>query len=336
MATEKSGLGIKHCRSPTAKRGKVEAFTINPKCVTLRELYGHLDQQTMDWSDGLLAQAMRRFAKELNREYNRGPDVKVLSSNFVNVDKNWIDLQDYENLESEDMTVMSTWRWIIMDGPVDTVWVENLNTVLDDTRTLCLSNGERISLPPGMRLLFEVDSLSQASPATISRCAMVYMDPVDLGWRPYVDTWLARLPEELPQKGREWLQTLFDTSMSAGLSFVRDHRMLQQLAISELGIVMTLCHILRAFLDFMSSNGGFGMDTTEPNEETNVADRQQKLKDVPTIVISSGESAGAQDGEVSSGTRSPSLFILVDGNKTNPSTFIASPMSFKSVSGSIY
>ena len=50
-----------------------------------------------------------------------------------------------------------------------------MNSVLDDSMILCLSNGERIKLHARMRILFETNGLSQASPATISRCGMLYL-----------------------------------------------------------------------------------------------------------------------------------------------------------------
>ena len=63
-----------------------------------------------------------------------------------------------------------------------------MNSVLDDSMTLCLSNGERIKLKPDMRMLFEVMDLAVASPATVSRCGMVYIDQTVVGYKPIVSS----------------------------------------------------------------------------------------------------------------------------------------------------
>mmetsp|Transcript_21619 Transcript_21619/g.15871 ORF Transcript_21619/g.15871 Transcript_21619/m.15871 type:complete len:86 (+) Transcript_21619:144-401(+) len=71
-----------------------------------------------------------------------------------------------------------------------------MNSVLDDNKLLTLNNGDRIALSPNIRLLFEVENLAVASPATVSRAGMIYMDIDELGWRPAVDMWIAQKPEE--------------------------------------------------------------------------------------------------------------------------------------------
>ena len=67
-----------------------------------------------------------------------------------------------------------------------------MNTVLDDNMTLCLANSERIKLRSVLRMLFEVSDLAVASPATVSRCGMVYLSHDDLGWMAYVESWMLR------------------------------------------------------------------------------------------------------------------------------------------------
>ncbi|KAH1307835.1 hypothetical protein KXX11_000076 [Aspergillus fumigatus] len=112
---------------------------IDSKVMSKEALYGNLDSTTREWTDGLFTGILRKIVDNL-----RGEDTKR--------------------------------HWIVFDGDVDPEWVENLNSVLDDNKLLTLPNGERLNLPPNVRIMFEVESLKYATLATVSRCGMVWFN----------------------------------------------------------------------------------------------------------------------------------------------------------------
>lgn len=145
---------------------------INPKCLTIGELYGFQDARTLEWVEGVLSKTIRNFFLQNHTGKSHSQSCPIV--------------EDVPKTSISDCTAADTglpyppcasfgWRWAILDGPIDPEWVENLNSTLDDSKLLCLSNGERIELGIGTRILFETDDLSQASPATISRCGIVFM-----------------------------------------------------------------------------------------------------------------------------------------------------------------
>ncbi len=77
---------------------KVDWEVVNPKGLSLTQLYGRFDSESHEWTDGVLSNIFRKHATS----------------------------DDYER------------KWIILDGPVDSLWIDNLNTVLDDNKKVIL------------------------------------------------------------------------------------------------------------------------------------------------------------------------------------------------------
>ncbi|KAM6343872.1 dynein axonemal heavy chain 9 isoform 1-T1 [Alca torda] len=180
---------------------------LNPKAVTNNELFGIINPATREWRDGLFSSIMR----ELANITHDGP------------------------------------KWMVLDGDIDPMWIESLNTVMDDNKVmnvLTLASNERIPLNPTMRLVFEISHLRTATPATVSRAGILYINPSDLGWNPPVSSWIDR--REI-QSERANLTILFDKYLPICLDTLRT-RFKKIIPIPEQSMVQMLCYLLECLL----------------------------------------------------------------------------------------
>ncbi|XP_046382890.1 dynein axonemal heavy chain 10 [Ischnura elegans] len=199
-------------KTHTALGRPTKISILNPKACSVIELYGILDPATRDWTDGLLSQIFREMNRPITNEGEQ--------------------------------------HYILFDGDVDALWIENMNSVMDDNKLLTLANGERIRLQSYCALLFEVGDLQYASPATVSRAGMVYVDPQDLGYKPFLKRWI----QEWPDRGQQhFIEDIFNQYIDSFLGFLKvgplgPSRNSPKMVIpqTDLSLVSQMCYLLNA------------------------------------------------------------------------------------------
>ncbi|KAL7709319.1 dynein heavy chain cytosolic putative [Lotmaria passim] len=190
---------------------KVFTHICNPKSVTMDQLYGAYDENG-EWKDGVLC-VLFRLAAKYGEEGN-----------------------------------MVGKHWVIFDGPVDALWIESMNTVLDENKKLCLVSGEIIQMNRDMTMMFEVEDLAVASPATVSRCGMVYLDPATcVPISALIDSWTASLPAFMEaQRGQ--LGALAALYVEELVQFVRGGAVREYIASTTSGLVHAFFRMMDGYV----------------------------------------------------------------------------------------
>ncbi|KAJ1439145.1 dynein heavy chain and region D6 of dynein motor-domain-containing protein [Ochromonadaceae sp. CCMP2298] len=183
--------------------------TVNPKSVTTDELYGYMTL-TKDWRDGVLSIVMRNMSKNI-APYHAN----------------------------------QTGKWVVLDGDIDAVWIESMNTVMDDNKVLTLVSNERIPLSDAMRMVFEIHTLKNATPATVSRAGILYINDTDVGYQPYIESWMGQRTNETE---KSYLPFLLNQYFSKVVDFYAAAKLQSIVPLPLINLVQSFCFLLDGML----------------------------------------------------------------------------------------
>ncbi|EGR34655.1 hypothetical protein IMG5_004580 [Ichthyophthirius multifiliis] len=180
---------------------QVKIYIMNPKSMPRSQLLGLMNNDTREFSEGVLTSSAREVVKN--------------PADVIN--------------------------WIICDGDIDPEWIESLNSVLDDNHLLTLPTGERISFGDNVNFIFETNDLQFASPATVSRMGMIFLNQEDIKVQSVVLKWLSLGNNQNQDLLKEFLDQFFYKI----LDFVSEFEDEQIVNTTKIGLVNNVLSLLQ-------------------------------------------------------------------------------------------
>lgn len=150
----------------TCKTKGVHQYHLNPKAQSPQRLMGYITEDTEQWREGILPHIMKQALEK--RAEKR--------------------------------------CWIVFDGQLESEWVENLNSLLDDNKKLSLLTGESIEMQGDMNVIMEAEDLKNCSPATISRCGIICIDSSMIQIKSLLNQFCNNLPAILKDQAQKFDQ----------------------------------------------------------------------------------------------------------------------------------
>ncbi|OAD53307.1 Dynein heavy chain 7, axonemal [Eufriesea mexicana] len=181
----------------------IELKKIFPSTIEVNHLFRYFDEKSKIWKDGIWSKIFNSSLK--NDSFHR--------------------------------------KWIIFDGPLNNLWIENLYAVLNTNKVLGID--EKINMPNFVSIIFETMSIEDISPAILSTCGIIYIESNSIDWRPYVKTYFSKC--DVYDEYKEILYLLFDWVIDPCLQFIQKNCIVTS-TIGQLHYVMSTLNLFEMYL----------------------------------------------------------------------------------------